>query len=291
MKNKIRIAYLAFFLVFLLSIFSVKVFADEDIIEEDETSPAVVTQAPAPATAAPKPATQAAPTKKVTKPTKSAQVATKRQTYSNSDNNVNNNSNSNNNSSVNNNNNNNNYTVAPRATQKAIVSSTKATTSPIYDTDKSKVNTDTLKKGDWESIANQLEKSDSDTTDTDVESFDYIKNNTSEGDNGIWMLYLGIGLEIVAALIIITLIILAVRRHKKAAVPQRAASSTRAQAPRRSGGDMPPRESARREPSRQQRSGGSRAQDRNVKRRSKFDTDEVNIKNNSHRSVRYKPRH
>lgn len=280
MKNKIRIAYLAFLMVFVLSLFSVPVFADEDDEEQVVTDAPVVTQAPAPATAAPKTRATQAPTKKVTKATRATQAPTRRQTYA---------TRANNNISNNNNNNTYRYTQSTQATKKAIVSSTKAATSPVYDTDKEKVATGTLKKNDWDSIAEQLKKSDGGNTDTDVENFDYIKNNTSDGDNGIWILYTGIGLEIAAALIILTLIILAIRRRKKnKAQPVPA----RASAPAASAHREPPRDNyrdVRREAPR--RGAPSKTQQRRVNQRSKFDTDEVNVNRPPRRSGRYKPKH
>ncbi len=279
MKNKIRIAYLAFILVFVLSLFSVPVFADEEDEEQVVTDAPIVTQAPA--TAAPKTRATQAPTKKVTQATKRAtQAPTRRQTYA---------TRANNNISNNNNNNTYRYTQSTQATRKAVVSSTKAATSPVYDTDKEKVATGTLKKNDWASIAEQLKKSDSDSTKTDVENFDYIKNNTSDGDNGIWILYTGIGLEIAAALIILTLIILAVRRRKKNKAQHASASHAAAHASRERDDYRDSYKEARREAPR--RSAPTKSQQRGVNRRSKFDTDEVNVNRQPRRSGRYKPRH
>ncbi len=260
MKSKIRIAYLSFFLVFILSIFSITVFADE---EDDDPVPVtdapVATQAPPVATVAPKtkPSTQATYKKKATTAATRSTYATKKSTYATRTT-----------QSVN---------SASRTTQNTngSVSSTKASTSAVYNVNKEKVATDTLKKNDWASIAEQLSKSDNDDTKTDVENFDYIKNNTAEGDNGIWILYTGIGLEIAAALIIITLIILAVRRKKRYKNARFASEA----APVRNSAPAP----AKRQP--------SKAQKRNVNRRSKFDTDEVNLNRQPRRSGRYKPRH
>lgn len=282
MKGKIRIAYLAFFLVFILSLFTIKVFADEEEVEPATDAPPPQTAAP-PQTVAPKTKATQAPTKKVTAATKATQAATKRQTYATKS--YNNNSNNNNNNV---NNNTNRYTYATRATQKPIVSSTKAQTSPVYDTDKEKVATDTLKKNDWNSIKEQLSKPDSDDTKTNVENFDYIKKNTSEDDNGIWIIYTGVGLVIAGALIIITLIILAVRRRGKMKA-QRAAEAPRGHS---RAAEREPREyRSQREDPRYSHSGKS--EKRSVNKRSKFDTDEINVNKPPRRSGggRYKPRH
>lgn len=277
MKSKIRIAYLAFFLVFILSLFSINVFADEEIADDPEpaTDAPVVTRA-APATAAPKtkPSTQSTSKKKSsTYATQKIKYSSKKSTYATkSSNYVNNNKNTKN---------------TQATTKNSSVSSTKANTSAVYNVNKEKVATDTLKKNDWDSIAEQLNKSDSDDTKTDVESFDYIKNNTAEGDNGIWILYAGIGLEIVAALIIITLIILGVKRRNRMKRQGFAAESPRnappAQAERASR-----QRNAQRAP---QHSTSRRTQKRNVNKRSKFDTDDVYVNDKPRRSGRYKPRH
>lgn len=286
MKNKIRIAYLSFFIIFILSLFTIKVFADDEEEVSPATDPPVVTKAQV-VTSPPKtkPATQA-PTKKVTAATKATQYTTRKQTYATrATRSVNNNVSNNN---VNNNVNRNTPPTEP-TTRRVIVSSTKADTSPVYDAPKQKGVSDTLKKNDWDSIADQLKKSESDDTKTDVENFDYIKNNTSDGDNGIWILYTGIGLEIVAALIIVTLIILAVRRRKKAKF-QRAGDSPRASAQVEHMASAPQRRPAPADVPRRQ--AHTKDQKRRINQRSKFDTDEVNINRTPRRSGgRYKPRH
>lgn len=280
MKSKIRIAYLAFFLVFILSLFSINVFADEEIGDDPEpaTDAPAATHA-APATAAPKtkPSTQSTSKKKSsTYATQKIKYSSKKSTYATKSSNYVSNK----------------TTKNTQATKNSSVSSTKANTSAVYNVKREKVATDTLKKNDWASIAEQLNKSDKDDTKTDVESFDYIKNNTAEGDNGIWILYAGIGLEIIAALIIITLIILAVKRKKRmnrrgyaAETPERA---SQAQAERAAYQQRSPQRNPQRAP---QHSASRKAQKRNVNKRSKFDTDDVYIKDKPRRSGRYKPRH
>lgn len=160
-------------------------------------------------------------------------------------------------------------------------SPTPAPTAAVYNVDDRKVDTDTLKKKDWKKIAESLQNADSDD-DGSVEDFGFIKNNDDDADNGMWILYTGITLEVAGALIIITLIILAVRRKKKL----KNGRDNDHREPPRGGNRAPQRASA---PARAQQP----ATKRQVNRRSKYDTDEVYIpKNVSQRGGRrYKPRH
>lgn len=286
MKGKFRITCIALLVALVLSLFTVSVYADEDD-DVVATDPApVVTEAPKPepvATEAPKKSTPAV----INKPTqaqKSRSVVNNNSRSSNnynSNNNYNNNNNYNSNSNNNYNNNNNNNNYNNNQSRSAIVSSTKAATSPVYDVDKEKVATDTLKKNDWASIKEKLSRSENSDDANDADSFSYIQDNNFDGDNGLWILYSGIGLEVLAGIIIITLIILGVKRRKrlqrKCAEAGIDTNSQRHFEPKRSHTAPPP----------------TRTQKRQTNKRSKYDTDEINLRAANRRSngKRYKPKH
>lgn len=284
MKGKIRFTYLAFFLIIIFSLCTVNVFADEEEDPPIATDSVPVVTEPAPVeTNPPKPATQ--PTtkkKKVTQATKATKATKPKQqqnkTYATSP-------------RVNANNNNNVYSTkkATSPTKSNSVASTKASTSPVYDV-KGNVDTDTLKKNDWKSIAEQLSKSDNQKSNDDADSFNFIRDNDSSEDNGIWILFTGIGLEVLAAVIIITLIVLSVKRkrnlkYRQASEGPRSVQANQRQNPR----GASQQRSAQRAPQRQP----GRSQQRQVNRRSKYDTDEIYVPRNSRSSNggRYKPKH
>ncbi len=288
MKGKFRITCIALLVALVLSLFTVSVYADE---EDDyvATDPApVVTEAPKPdppATEAPKKSTPVA-TKAPTQAPKSNSVVNNNSSNNNNYNSNNNNYNSNNNNNNYNSNSNNNYNsnnnnYNNNQSRSAIVSSTKAATSPVYDVDKEKVATDTLKKNDWASIKEKLSRAENSDDANDADSFSYIQDNNSDGDNGLWILYSGIGLEVLAGIIIITLIILGVRRRKrlqrKCAEAGIDTNSQRHSEPKRSHTAPPP----------------TRTQKRQTNKRSKYDTDEINLRAANRRSngKRYKPKH
>lgn len=299
MNRKIRFAYLTFAIIFIFSLFTIKVFADEEVGEDTPTAAPVETQAPPvetnpPETAAPATKKPTAPTTKATKATQ-ATKATKA-TSSKSDSNSSYNSNSNSNSyyqsrtysttraTVNNN--------SAYISRSQSVASTRAATSAVYEANEKVDNKDTLKNKDWKSITAQLKSATNNDSDDSADSFDVIKNNTASGDNGIWMLFAGVGLIAVGVIIIIVLIVLAIRRRKrmKSGAGRRGYSEDddddRPSAPR--GGSRG--RAAQPAPQRTQPRDNSRRQ---VRKRSKFDTDEVYVPKNPPRSGgrRYKPRH
>lgn len=285
MKGKIRFTYLAFFLIIIFSLCTVNVFADEEEDPPIATDSVPVVTEPAPVeTNPPKPATQ--PTtkkKKVTQATKATKATKPKQqqnkTYATS-------------TRVNTNNNNNNIYSTKKATSPTksnSVASTKASTSPVYDV-KGNVDTDTLKKNDWKSIAEQLSKSDNQKSNDDADSFNFIRDNDSSEDNGIWILFTGIGLEVLAAVIIITLIVISVKRKKNLKYQHtsdgpRNVQANQRQNPRGASQQRPAQHSPQRQPGRNQQ--------RQVNRRSKYDTDEIYVPRNSRSSNggRYKPKH
>lgn len=285
MKGKIRFTYLAFFLIIIFSLCTVNVFADDEEDPPIATDSVPVVTEPAPVeTNPPKPATQ--PTtkkKKVTQATKATKATKPKQqqnkTYATSP-------------RVNTNNNNNNIYSTKKATsptKSSSVASTKASTSPVYDV-KGNVDTDTLKKNDWKSIAEQLSKSDNKKSNDDADSFNFIRDNDSSEDNGIWILFTGIGLEVLAAVIIITLIVLSVKRkrnlkYRQASEGPRSVQANQRQNPRGASQQRPAQRAPQRQP--------GRSQQRQVNRRSKYDTDEIYVPRNSRSSNggRYKPKH
>ena len=159
-------------------------------------------------------------------------------------------------------------------------SDTKAPTSPVYDVKNKKISTDTLKKSDWEKIKAQLSNADgSDNGD----NFNFIRKNNGGDDNGAWMLYLGISLEVIGAATIITVIVLSARKRKK--LTAGGSDSDRRTPPSAGNSEKPQRE----------------AKDvKQAKKRSKFDTDEIvlpkHVKAESTKPAkssgkRYKPKH
>ncbi len=174
-------------------------------------------------------------------------------------------------------------TSAYRATSAAQpATSAEDKKSEIYDVEDEDVDVDTLKKGDWKDIEEQLKNADQ-NDDSGVDDFNFIKNNDGKSDNGEWILYLGIGFEVIAAGIIVTLIILAVRRKKKAN------NARHGNLPVRTDKGSDHRESQRPVANRQ---APSHQQNRQIRKRSKYDTDEVYIpKKRASQNNRYRPKH
>ncbi len=273
MNKKSMLSYIIFAIIFCLSICTINVMAvsDDDNYVVTEAPP-VVTQAPTAAPVYTNPPTAAnvytnPPTKSyvapATKKSTSSYVApaTKKSTSS--------------------------Y-VAPATSAYRATSAAKSTTSAdnkkseIYDVDDEDVDVDTLQKDDWKDIE-ELLKDANQNDDSDIDDFNFIKNNDGKSDNGEWILYLGIGFEVIAVGIIVTLIILAVRRKKKVN------NARHRNLP--SGTDKIPeqRESQRPVSNRQI---SSHQQSRQIKKRSKYDTDEVYIsKKKDSQNNRYKPKH
>ncbi|MGN1130867.1 MAG: hypothetical protein ACI4Q8_05890, partial [Ruminococcus sp.] len=147
----------------------------------------------------------------------------------------------------------------------------------------------TLKNKDWKEIADRLKNATSD--DGDVEDFNWIKENDGSSDNTT--LFLTIGTYVGIAFIVIAIVIFAVllvqknkrKKQLKKTPPKRGQGSQQSrqqrQQPQRSGQQhqAPPREM-------------SPSQKRQVKKRSKYDTDEVYIpKSKTSNNCRYRPRH
>jgi hypothetical protein len=292
MKSRTKLSYIILALIFCISICTIKVMA----VGEDEE--VVVTEAPV-VTAAPTqavteaPVVTAAPTQAATKapvttkattayvaPTTKAQVnsyvAPATSAYNNYATSANNYATSANN-------------YATSAT--SATSAGSASKSEVYDVEDEEVDEDTLKKSDWKDIAERLSTADDDD-DSDPDSFDFIKNNDGTNDNGQWILYTGIGMEIAAGLIIVILIVLAVRRKKKLKQAKRTGS-----APTNHGHEGQPRQqrpSSDKPAQRQQHTPTQShgASSRQVRRRSKYDTDEIQLtKQRKSSGGRYKPKH
>lgn len=163
----------------------------------------------------------------------------------------------------------------------------KAETSAVYDAENDDVSKETLKKGDWAKIAEQLKNSNGGADD----DFAFIRNNDQGGsDNGEWMLVLGIAMEAVGVGIIIFLIVMKVRQKKAVA---KAGAGGRA--PRGGNGSgQPPRGNApaRNQPHRSERA--PQPQRTTKKQRSKFDTADIELPKHAKKpsgGSRYKPRH
>ncbi len=283
MNKKSRLSYLIFAIIFCLSICTMKVMAvpNEEVPVVTEAPP-VVTEAPPVVTEAPPVVTEAPtkapvytnpPTAAPVKPTSKPYVAPVTKSPGNS------------------------YvapaTSAYRATSAAQpATSAESKKSEIYDVEDEEVDEDTLKKGDWKDIEEQLKNANA-NDDSDVADFDFIKKNDGKNDNGEWILYLGIAFEVIAAGIIVTLIILAVRRKKKAENARHGNSATRTKnGSQRRESDSPGPVANRQVSEERRRTAPSHSQSRQVKKRSKYDTDEIFIpKKRTSQNNRYKPKH
>lgn len=115
---------------------------------------------------------------------------------------------------------------------------TQATKEPDYYESDGKVDESELSDSDWEAIAQSLSN---DNNSSGGDDFNFIKNNTSSGDNGLWMLILGAILVILAILGITYVIISSLNKKNKyayAGAPnQRTTSANAKPRPRNDYGD------------------------------------------------------
>ena len=76
----------------------------------------------------------------------------------------------------------------------------------LIEIDSKEVDTDELTRDDWNKI--MLALSDGNVTESDTQTFNFIKNNVEEGDTSVdWMLYLGIVLVFMAVLTVAFVVI------------------------------------------------------------------------------------
>lgn len=108
-----------------------------------------------------------------------------------------------------------------------------APSASLIESDKS-VDENTLSSSDWSDIAKSLNSAGTSSDGSDsADDFSFIKNNTSTGDNGHWMLYVSIALIVVSLLGIAYFVGSTVLNRKKAAARAVAPHGTR---PVREGG-------------------------------------------------------
>lgn len=155
----------------------------------------------------------------------------------------------------------------------------KAETAAVYDAENDDVSKDTLKKGDWAKIAAQLKGANGDNAD----DFAFIRNNDAgSGNNGEWMLILGILMEAAGIGIIVTMVVMNFKKKKALA----GGGTHGGQGGARSRSNSKPRP---------QRSASANEGGRHMSKskRSKFDTADVVIPKHAKESNpnRYKPRH
>ena len=164
-----------------------------------------------------------------------------------------------------------------------------ATSGNMYNVEDETIDNHTLKNKDWKEIADRLKNATSD--DGDVDDFNWIKENDGSSDNTT--LYLTIGTYVGVAFIVIAIVIFVIlfvqknkrKKQLKKNPPKRNQGSQQSrlqrQRPQRSSQhhQAPPKEM-------------SPSQKRQVKKRSKYDTDEVYIpKNKTSNNGRYRPKH
>ena len=158
--------------------------------------------------------------------------------------------------------------------------SEKAETAAVYDAERDDVSTDTLKKGDWAKIAALLKNSNGDEGD----DFAFIRNNDpNSGNNGEWMLILGILME--AAGLGITVFLFVVNNRRKNAVKAGVGGRHPAERNKRD-----PR--AAKHPRRAERAPARHEFTR--KQRSKFDTADIAVPGKNGKSgegKKYRPKH
>ncbi len=161
----------------------------------------------------------------------------------------------------------------------------KAETAAVYDAEKDDVSTDTLKKSDWAKIAAQLKNANGDEGD----DFAFIRNNDpNSGNNGDWMLILGILMEAVGVGIIIFLVVTKLRQKK--AVKAGAGGGRGGNPPRGTG--APRAKAPQKQPHYAEKA--PNAQRFTKKQRSKFDTADIAIPKHAKKpsgGTRYKPKH
>ncbi|MCH5304798.1 MAG: hypothetical protein J1E41_08045, partial [Ruminococcus sp.] len=139
MKEKIRFTYLFFVLIFIFSLCTVNVFADDGDEPVATDPPPIVSEQPVPTETTPQTAATQATTKKITQATQATKAtkATKatqppKQTVATTPKS-------------------NNVVTPTQATRSTYVAATKANTSPVYNVEDENIATDTLKKKDWSS--------------------------------------------------------------------------------------------------------------------------------------------
>ncbi|MBR1731650.1 MAG: hypothetical protein IJ725_04385 [Ruminococcus sp.] len=162
----------------------------------------------------------------------------------------------------------------------------KAETAAVYDAEDDDVSTDTLKKSDWTKIAEQLKNASGD----DGDDFAFIRNNDpNSGNNGEWMLILGIAMEAAGLGIIIWLVVMKARQKKAIKVGAnngRGNGGTPSGMGRASKPDKPQRAARSEKASKPQRF--------SQKQRSKFDTADIVVPKHAKQpsgGKRYKPKH
>lgn len=151
----------------------------------------------------------------------------------------------------------------------------------LYDTDGTRVDTDTLDDSDWAEIKKRLQNAGNDSS--NAGDFAFIKDNDSSGDNGLWILITGIALIVAGVAVIGLMIFFSVKKKNNLKKGK--------------GRKQPP---SRNRPN-GTRSGGKRtspAEKRQINRRSKYDTAEVYVPKrtpsrgrSSYGGTRYKPKH
>lgn len=98
--------------------------------------------------------------------------------------------------------------------QSYVAPSNTAPSASLIKTDDN-IDENTLSSNDWSDISKRLKNAD---TSSDADDFSFIKNNTSSGDNGHWMLYVAILLIVLSLSGITYFIVSTVLNKKRAAV-------------------------------------------------------------------------
>ena len=154
--------------------------------------------------------------------------------------------------------------------------------SSFYDTDGKRVDTDNLKKSDWNEIAEMLKNADGSG---DAHDFGFIQNNNGGGDNGFWILFGGIALIVIGTAIIVFVIVFEIRKKK----------NLKNNKHNRNGKNPPAGKLNHSEP---RKKPVTPAEKKQINRRSKFDTADVFIprrtpasKKRTYGGTRYKPKH
>ena len=178
-------------------------------------------------------------------------------------------------------------TYAP-ATQAQATQAPPATNSNMYNVEDETIDNHTLKNKDWKEIANRLKDANAD--EGDVDTFNFIKDNDGSSDKTT--LYLTIGTYVGIAFIVIAIVIFAIlisqnKKRKK---------QLKKNPPKRVQGNHEPASQQRPQPQRgnqhQAPKEMSPSQKRQVKTRSKYDTDEVYIpKQRTSGNGKYRPKH
>lgn len=138
-------------------------------------------------------------------------------------------------------------------------------THSVYDVD-GDVDTDNLNKKDWDELKDMLDGADG--KGSAGGDFDFIQKNTRSGDNGLWILIVGI-VCVVAGIGIIVAVIYFSKKKKKMLDAGNFESDSKKQEKKTTSQEK-----------------------RQINKRSKYDTDEVYISREKTRGgTRYKPRH